>query len=87
MRACNNLLSFSAAVGINFALEGTAAQSSTYVGHGANLAIDGNADSNFDHKSCSHTNMNLRPWWMVTFKKMVLVRDVVIVNRAGLAGK
>ena len=71
----------------NFAIEGIAIQSSTYNGFRANLATDGNTDSNLDHKSCSHTTFDYGPWWMVTLKKLVLVNDVVIVNRAGLAGK
>ncbi|KAI0208186.1 hypothetical protein LSAT2_007133 [Lamellibrachia satsuma] len=72
--------------GKNLAREGIATQSTTFGGYSASFAIDGNADSNFDHRSCSKTNGETRPWWMVTFKNLVLVQDVVIVNRAGEYG-
>ena len=84
---CNNILSFSEVVGKNLAREGIATQSTTSRGYSASFAIDGNADSNFDHSSCSKTNLVTRPWWMVTFKNLVLVQEVLIVNRAGEYGK
>ena len=81
------MLSFLAAAK-NFALEGIAIQSSNYFGYRANLAIDGNADANFQHKSCSRTDGHSEAWWMVTLKKLILVRDVVvIVNRVWDYGK
>ena len=66
----------------NLAIEGIATQSSTYQNSTANQSSDGNPDGNYYHGSCSQTYPQTDPWWRVTFKGLVLVKEVIIVNRA-----
>ena len=73
-----------AALGINFARQGFATQSSWGT---AERAIDGRADGNFMHKSCSMTAKIYSPWWIVYFKKIISVREVIIHNRYDCCGK
>ena len=47
----------------NIARQGTASQSSTAFDGPANLAIDGNTDSDYAHKSTTHTGNETAPWW------------------------
>ena len=69
------------------ALDAIAMQSSTLGKGDAHLANDGNPDDNYRHGSCIHTNTQDDPWWIVTFKWLVLVKEVIIVNRAACCGK
>jgi len=71
----------------NLAIDGTAKQSSTYENSTAHRANDGNPDSNYYHGSCSHTWYETDPWWTVTFKRLVLVNEVILVNRGDCCGK
>ena len=73
-----------AALGINFARQGFARQSSW---GNAERAIDGKADGIFKHKSCTITNKDYSPWWTVYFKKIISVREVIIHNRNDCCGK
>ena len=68
------------------AKDGTAMQSSTLGNYDARLAIDGNPDPGHLHGSCIHTLIQDDPWWIVTFKSLVLVKEVTIVNRAYCCG-
>ena len=64
-------------------------QSSTYphsYGPTADKAVDGNSASNFNGKSCTHTNEELRPWWAVDLGAEYLVTDVLITNRGDCYG-
>ena len=70
----------------NLAIEGIATQSSNYENSTAQQANDGNPDPNYHHGSCSHTRYETDPWWRVTFKRVVLVKEVIIVNRADHPG-
>ena len=89
MGLCNHsrLHLLSAASRTNLALEGIASQSSQYGSGYARKAIDGKTDGNFSHGSCTHTSHNNDPWWMITFKNMILVNEVIIANRADCCGK
>ena len=89
MGLCNHsrLHLLSAASRTNLALEGIASQSSQHGRGYARKAIDGNTDGNFFHGSCTHTSDNNDPWWMITFKNMILVDEVIIANRADCCGK
>ena len=69
------------------AIDGTAMQSSTLGKYDARLAIDGNPDANYRHGSCIRTKIQDDPWWRVMFKRLVLVKEVIIVNRAHCCGK
>ncbi|XP_077998636.1 uncharacterized protein LOC144451619 [Glandiceps talaboti] len=66
---------------INVAEEGTASQSSDRYGVDANRAIDGNANSNWDGASCSHTNSDQGAWWKVDLGKSYAVSEVIVTNR------
>ena len=70
----------------NLAIEGIATQSSNYKNSTAHQSNDGNPDANYYHGSCSHTLTETDPWWRVTFKGFVLVKEVIIVNRADYYG-
>ena len=37
--------------------------------------------------SCTKTRREKYPWWKVTFKYYVLVKEVIIVNRGDCCGK
>uniref|UniRef100_A0A670J2A7 Fucolectin tachylectin-4 pentraxin-1 domain-containing protein n=1 Tax=Podarcis muralis TaxID=64176 RepID=A0A670J2A7_PODMU len=66
----------------NVALAGEASQSSTYSSLGvAGNAIDGSTSSNFNQGSCTHTNSENNPWWMVDLKAQYQVLHVTITNR------
>uniref|UniRef100_A0AAR2JX97 Fucolectin tachylectin-4 pentraxin-1 domain-containing protein n=1 Tax=Pygocentrus nattereri TaxID=42514 RepID=A0AAR2JX97_PYGNA len=71
----------------NLALYGKATQSVLVVnpyasfGHAYN-AIDGNADSHYDHGSCTATELQKNPWWRVDLLDEYTVTSVTITNRA-----
>ena len=69
------------------AIDGIAMQSSTLGKDVARLANDGNPDANYRHGSCTRTKIQDDPWWRVSFKRLVLVKEVVIVNRAHCCGE
>ncbi|KAI0213096.1 hypothetical protein LSAT2_001911 [Lamellibrachia satsuma] len=71
----------------NMALGGMASQSSTHGHYAAARAIDGNTNGDMFKQSCTHTKQTDDPWWKVTFKYMILARDVLIVNRDECCGK
>ena len=75
------------ALATNWALGGRAKQSSTVnvVGRNAGLydasnAIDGNADGNIKHGSCTLTKVEHKSWWKVIFKELVVVKEVTITT-------
>ncbi|XP_043938189.1 uncharacterized protein LOC122810685 [Protopterus annectens] len=65
----------------NLALNGIALQSSTWPGGSPQRAIDGNIDSNFFHGSCSSTDYDFGPWWMVDLQSTFEIHSVEITNR------
>lgn len=67
--------------GINYALRGLAEQSSTYRNNDAGRVVDGSRDFLMRHGSCSHTNKELNPWLRVELDKIILVTEVMLVNR------
>uniref|UniRef100_H3B360 Fucolectin tachylectin-4 pentraxin-1 domain-containing protein n=1 Tax=Latimeria chalumnae TaxID=7897 RepID=H3B360_LATCH len=67
---------------LNVALHGTADQSSVYHEEGMpEHAIDGNKNSNYTIKSCTHTIPEMGPWWRVDLKKPHQISRVAITNR------
>lgn len=64
------------------ALEGVASQSSTFneYGHPGN-AIDGSPSSDYMQKKCSHTGLDINPWWTVDLRKRFDVFSIKIINR------
>ena len=67
--------------GKNIAVGKMASQSSTDYGGPAKLAVDGNPDGNFDHKSTTHTASQDNPWWEVDLGSVVSVDSVRIHPR------
>ncbi|MGH0152777.1 UNVERIFIED_CONTAM: hypothetical protein FKN15_039669 [Acipenser sinensis] len=66
---------------VNVALQGTADQSSLYHEVGSH-AIDGNHDSIYSEKSCTHNNSDSPSWWRVDLKDSYEISTVIITNRA-----
>ena len=63
---------------------GKATQSSIYNPLNVpDLVIDGNLNSKCEYRSCSRTKFETNPWWKVTFKYTILVREVIIIRNAG----
>ena len=74
---------------LDVALYKKASQSSTLVGFGSSIAhnaVDGRDDSTFTHASCTHTNINKKPWWEVDFGKIYNITGVEITNRGDHLG-
>ncbi|KAM5147986.1 uncharacterized protein ACMZJ9_011622 [Mantella aurantiaca] len=68
--------------GENLAFRGVSSQSSTYDKLGApDNAIDGSLNSNYMSKHCSHTDLEIEPWWMVDLTKVYNITKVRILNR------
>ncbi|XP_006812487.1 fucolectin-like [Saccoglossus kowalevskii] len=65
----------------NVALKGIASQINTAYNGPANYAIDGNDDSIYGHKSCSHTGKKTNAWWKVDLEETYSISQVVITNR------
>ena len=71
----------------SLSLRKPAYQSSTYEDCTADKAVDGNEANNFYHKSCSCTNNDFQPWWLVDLGAEYLVSEIVITNRGDCCGK
>ncbi|XP_055757088.1 uncharacterized protein LOC129835476 [Salvelinus fontinalis] len=70
-----------AATGINVALKGVASQSSPNGYGNAHNAVDGNRESNYHKRSCTHTQQETNPWWRVDLLDVYKVTAVSIINR------
>jgi len=71
---------------VNQALKKNATQSHTYthtdgIAGLASYAVDGVADGEWSHKSCTHTPPELAPWWAVDLGEETAVGRVRITNR------
>jgi hypothetical protein len=68
---------------INYALTGTATQSSTNptFNKQANLAIDGDINGNYGGGSVTVTNNEENPWWQVDLGVNISVGDIKVFNR------
>jgi len=65
-----------------------ASQSSTAIGGAAQRAIDGNANTNYKGKSCTHTdNKVAKPWWQVELGSDQNIKEVQVTNRGDCCGK
>lgn len=69
--------------GVNVAVNGTAAQSTTDYEGPAQYAIDGNTDGEFEKKSVTHTAMSDNPWWEVDLGGNKAIERLKIWNRTG----
>lgn len=61
---------------LNLVVEGNVSQSTTYLGHNAEKAIDGNADGIFAHQSCAMSSKENYPWWKVTFTDVICANSM-----------
>ena len=66
---------------LDVALYKHAHQSSTGAGGRAYRAVDGNTNSKYDGKSCTHTKAENRAWWQVDFGRIYNITGVEITNR------
>uniref|UniRef100_A0A8C5R052 Fucolectin tachylectin-4 pentraxin-1 domain-containing protein n=1 Tax=Leptobrachium leishanense TaxID=445787 RepID=A0A8C5R052_9ANUR len=67
---------------VNLALRGISSQSSTYDYLGAaENAIDGSSSTNYLSKHCSHTHLDIEPWWKLDLRKVYNVTRVKVTNR------
>ncbi|KAM4651381.1 uncharacterized protein O3C94_013875 [Discoglossus pictus] len=68
--------------GVNLAFRGITSQSSTYdkFGNSAN-AIDGSKNTRYMSGHCSHTDLDIEPWWRVDLTDVYNVTKVKIMNR------
>jgi len=66
---------------INLALGKNTIQSSTLSDGLSKRAVDGITDSNFNHGSCTHTNLDQTAWWAVDLKDGAFIQHVRITNR------
>uniref|UniRef100_A0A8C9U2I8 Fucolectin tachylectin-4 pentraxin-1 domain-containing protein n=1 Tax=Scleropages formosus TaxID=113540 RepID=A0A8C9U2I8_SCLFO len=61
---------------------GTATQSSQFDSNGAaGKAIDGNRNTKYAERSCTHTKQDSKPWWRVDLHNVYTVTSVTITNR------
>jgi hypothetical protein len=72
----------------NLAAGRNAAQSSTYTGFPASLAVDGNTDGNASDGSVTITGSGSEnnPWWQVDLGSSVALSSIVIWNRTDCCG-
>ena len=70
----------------NLALHRPTYQSSLYGEGKPGRAVDGNADTNYDKKSCTHTQSVNGSWWMVDLGNEYNIHSVKITNRANCCG-
>lgn len=60
----------------------TAFQSSTYQVYSAGRAIDGNTDGIMHHGSCSHTDLETNPYWIMQLGESGVIGKVEIYLRS-----
>ncbi|OCT83273.1 hypothetical protein XELAEV_18025810mg [Xenopus laevis] len=66
----------------NLAFRGISSQSSTYDNLGkAENAIDGSTSTKYMSTHCSHTDLDIEPWWKVDLINTYNVTEVQITNR------
>jgi len=61
-------------------------QSSTGWDGSASKAIDGNANSRYNQKSCTHTHRDHRSWWLVDLGSSYRISKVKVTNRGDCCG-
>ncbi|XP_074539366.1 uncharacterized protein LOC141800602 [Halichoeres trimaculatus] len=70
----------------NIARGRNVAQSSVGYGGGPQRAVDGNRASNWNQRSCTHTNKDRRPWWRLDLGKRYKINTVTVTNRRDCCG-
>ncbi len=64
----------------NFALGRPAEQSSVAADANASYAVDGNSETEWNHRTCAHTEDEPEPFWRVHLAESLLVTEVVITS-------
>ena len=64
-----------------------AMQSSTFDGHVALRAVDGNGDGMLSHQSCSSTKAERNPWWKLTMFQKRFVKWIDVIGRSECGGR
>ncbi|KAI8773343.1 platelet endothelial aggregation receptor 1 [Biomphalaria glabrata] len=80
----SSLCSFYISGGRNIAYKQNASQSSVYTDskeYTADLAVDGNNNSNFYAGSCSHTKEETSPSWTLTLQSSYFIHRLILYNR------
>lgn len=75
-------------INVNLAFNKFANQSSTDLQHGlcyASKAVDGSFATPFNLQTCTHTNTDDKPWFIVLLDKPTIVRKIRILNRSELS--
>jgi len=70
-----------ATISTNYALTGTASQSSLGYGGIASRAIDGNTSGLWGNGSVTHTTLQSGAWWEVDLGDLIAIDEIVIWNR------
>lgn len=71
----------------NLAQGKDADQSSTHDNGHAYRAVDGNKNGNYYGSSCTHTKLEISPWWRVDLAWSYAIKRVVIKNRGDCCGE
>ena len=71
----------------NIALGRPAYQSSVYLGATASRSVDGYKTSDFFEKSCSCTDNEPDPWFLVELDRSYVIHSVALTNRGDCCGK
>ncbi|KAL9950691.1 hypothetical protein ACROYT_G043230 [Oculina patagonica] len=71
----------------NLAFGKTTHQSSTQHDAASSRAVDGNSQTDYTAKSCTHTTTTSKPWWRVDLGQEEPVSEVYIVNRDALGNR
>ena len=69
------------------ALRKKAVQSTTQETGVAERAVDGNTDSIYIQKSCTHSKKEKAPWWYVDLGRTYQITDVYVYNRKDCCGE
>ena len=80
MHFCHSSLIFTIISG-NLALRRPTKQSSTGYGGVSSRAVDGNSNTRYGGRSCTHTNLDNRPWWRVDLGASRTIKSVALTNR------
>jgi hypothetical protein len=71
----------------NLARGKVATQSTTYLGAGADRAIDNNTAGDYPEGSVTHTDWEAAPWWQVDLGRVMPVGQVNLYNRLDCCGE
>jgi F5/8 type C domain len=72
----------------NIALMRIATASSVYSSFSTpEKAVDGNLNSDYEQKSCFHSENDQNPWWSVDLGAAYFIKYVILTNRGDCCGK